>query len=77
MEPYKHELTHFRYWWLNGINFIIYYLTSPRIRQAYKKFLENISFSRRTKETNEEEQSDTFWAKEMENGCGNHELEDL
>ena len=56
---------------------MIYYWTSPRIRQAYIKFLEDIIQLRGTKERNEEEQSDTFWAKGMENGCGTHELETI
>ena len=44
------------YWWLCGVNFLIYFLTSPRIRQAYTKFLEDIiTLSSRTKEKNEEE----------------------
>ena len=63
------------YWWLCGVNFLIYFITSPRIRQAYTKFLEDITLSSRTNEKNVEEQSDTFWAKGMDNGCGNHELE--
>merc|ERR1712110_909212 len=63
------------YWWLCGVNFIIYYWTSPRIRQAYLKFLGDITYSRRTKEKKQEELSDTFWARGMENGHGNNELE--
>ena len=65
----------FRYWWLYGVNFIIYFLTSPRIRQAYIKFLGDIFCSRRTRE--KIEKSDTFWARGMDKGGGNHDLEEI
>ena len=67
-----------RYWWLYGVNFIVYFLTSPRIRQAYLRFLGDILCLRRIKkQKNTEEQSETFWARGMEQGDGNHELEDV
>ena len=71
--PYFKE--HCRYWWLYGVNFIIYLLTSPRIRQAYLRFLSDIVFQKKKVEkSNEIEKSETFWAVGMENGSGNHEL---
>ena len=30
------------YWWLFGINFLVYLVFTPRIRAAYKKFLEDL-----------------------------------
>ena len=67
-----------RYWWLYGVNFIVYFLTSPRIRQAYLRFLADMLCLRRIKkQKNTEEQSETFWARGMEQGDGNHELEDV
>ena len=73
---FKYEFYSFRYWWLYGVNFIIYFLTSPRIRQAYLKFLEDIVCSKITKEKIIVEQSDTYWARGMDKGCGDHELEE-
>ena len=52
-------------------------MTSPRIRQAYLRFLADIICLRRKKKDNTEEQSLTFWARGMEQGDGNHELEDV
>ena len=60
------------------MNFIVYFLTSPRIRQAYLRFLADMLYWRRIKkQKNTEEQSETFWARDMEQGDGNHELEDV
>ena len=70
-------LISFRYWWIFGINFIVYFLTSPRIRQAYLRFLADMLCLRRRQKNNTEEQSETFWARGMEEGDGNHELEDV
>ena len=38
---FSHSLHFIRYWWLYGINFIIYLATNARIRQAYKLFLKD------------------------------------
>ena len=60
------------------VNFIVYFMTSPRIRQAYWRFLVDMLCLRRIKkQKNTEEQSETFWARGMEQGDGNHELEDV
>ena len=66
----------FRHWWLFGINFIVYYLTNTRIRKAYLRFLADMLCLRRIKkQMNTEEQSETFWARGMEQGDGNHQPE--
>ena len=74
----KKYFTSFRFWWLFGVNFIVYLLSSPRIRMAYLRFLADMLCWRRTqKQKNTENQSETFWARGMEEGDGNHELEDI
>ena len=35
-------ISNFRYWWLYGINFIIYLTTNQRIRKAYGRFLRDV-----------------------------------
>ena len=35
-------MTLFRYWWLYGVNFIIYLTTSYRIRRAYGRFIRDV-----------------------------------
>ena len=52
-------------------------MTSPRIRQAYLRFLADIICLRRKQTNNTEKQSSTFWARGMEQGDGNYELEDI
>ena len=57
------------------MNFIIYLLTSPRIRQAYSRFLSDMIWSRgRVERFKSNVKSETFWAVSMENGAGNHAL---
>merc|ERR1711860_345038 len=63
------------YWWIYGVNFIIYLLTSPRIRQAYCRFLSDmICRGGRVEKFRSKVKSETFWAARMENGVGNHQL---
>ena len=52
-------------------------MTNSRIRQAYLRFLVDIVCLRRKQKRNIEEQSEAFWARGMEQGDGNHELEDV
>ena len=52
-------------------------MTNSRIRQAYLRFLVDIVSLRRKQKRNTEEQSEAFWARGMELGDGNHELEDM
>lgn len=65
---------HYRYWWIYGINFIIYLLTSQRIRAAFAKFFNDISHMICQKRLNEKATKDSFWADGMENNDGNHDL---
>ena len=37
-----YHLVFFRYWWIYGVNFLIYLVYSQRIRSAYKKFLNDM-----------------------------------
>ena len=55
-----------RYWWLYGINFLIYLATNPKMREAYKRFLKDALKMRlcrnQDKKTNKEEFSSfPFW----------------
>ena len=70
---------HHRYWWIYGINFIIYLLTSQRIRAAFAKFFNDISHMICQKGINERgpEAISSFWADGMENNDGNHDLTTL
>ena len=51
------------YWWMYGVNFVIYLTTSPRIRQAYVRFLRDIwrSLLKRSKGVKENLESSIFW----------------
>ena len=55
----------YRYWWIYGVNFIIYLITSPRIREAYRKFFKDVwkwTFARKDEANNlSENGSDRFW----------------
>jgi len=63
------------YWWIYGVNFIIYLLTSPRIRQAYYRFLSDIICHRgRALHFKSSDKLETFWAGSMDKGDGDHKL---
>ena len=70
---------HHRYWWIYGINFIIYLLTCQRIRDAFARFFNDISLMICQKGKNERgpEEISSFWADGMENNDGNHDLTTL
>ena len=65
-----------RYWWIYGVNFIIYLLTSPRIRKAYYRFLSDMIChgGGRVKQSKSSDKLETFWAASMDKGNGIHEL---
>ena len=73
----KNYFMTFRHWWLFGINFIVYFLTNPRIRKAYLRFLADMLCLKRTQKPKNTEEQSTFWARGIEQGDGNHDLEDI
>ena len=51
------------YWWMYGVNFIIYLSTSYRIRKAYGRFLRDVlrTVSNKSGEVKENVESSIFW----------------
>ena len=67
-------ISFFRYWWMYGINFLIYIVTSERLRAAYIRFLQdvrlfvrNVSGSQ-TSESQVTSETHRWWSKMKELG---------
>jgi hypothetical protein len=53
----------YRYWWIYGVNFIIYLLTYYRIRDAYCRFIRNMwrALCRKSRDIRVVSETEAFW----------------
>ena len=55
------------YWWLYGVNFLLYLTTCKRIRDAYTKFFTDVFSKKESKK--EADETSTWWRELRELSC--------